>query len=140
MFFKIRFCTNWFQQPYDQERFYKHYFFGSYSRKLFWYQLLKNKNDDDWNSLLVNALDYLPADSDLVNYMSIIIFFNSDYKKTEYKKLEDLYLKAINEGKINFGTNIHLKYQKDFFNEAHNIQVKTTVFLELKKYRQLYYF
>ena len=96
--------------------------------KLFWYQLLKNKNDDDWNSLLVNALDYLPADSYPVHYMSIIVFFNSDYKKTEYKKLEDLYLKAINEGKINFGTNIHLKYQKDFFNEAHNF-LKTRLVL-----------
>ena len=88
--------------------------------RLFWYKLLKDENDDDWNSLIINVLDYLPKESRPVNFISIMVFFNADYKKAEYKKLEDLYIEAINEGKVNFGTNTHIKYQKDFFNEAHN--------------------
>jgi len=88
--------------------------------RLFWYELNKDENDDNWNSLIINVLNYLPKESRPVNFKSIMVFFNTDYKKAEYKKLEDLYIKAINEGKVNFGTNTHLKYQKDFFNEAHN--------------------
>jgi len=88
--------------------------------RLFWYQLLKDKDDDNWNALIINVLEYFPKERYPVNFTSIMVFFNADYKKAEYKKLEDLYIKAINEGKINFGTNAHIKYQKVFFDEAHN--------------------
>jgi hypothetical protein len=105
---------------YGSNKFQKNFAGVKSDFKLFWYELNKDEKDDDWNSLIINVLEYLPKESKPENFISIMVFFNADYKKAEYKKLEDLYIKAINEGKINFGTNTHLKYQKDFFNEAHN--------------------
>tara|TARA_B110000238_G_scaffold186983_1_gene216661 strand:+ start:525 stop:1271 length:747 start_codon:yes stop_codon:yes gene_type:complete len=116
---------------YESNNFLKKFSRNS-SNYLTWFELYKDSEfkkfkdlyilsrNEKGGALVINSLKHTAFENDLSNYYILIIFFNADYKRAEYEKLEKLYKESINEGNKNFGTNIHIKYQEAFFDEVNN--------------------
>ena len=108
--------SNWSDKKYAEEK----------DRKLFWYEVVKDtefkkienlhidSKNEQGSALVLHVL--APPNND-VNYLSIIIFFNADYKKEELNELEKRYIGAKNEPDKDVYSFIPWEF---FFDAAHN--------------------
>ena len=108
--------SSWSDKKYAEEK----------DRKLFWYEIFKDSEfkkikglhidpkNEQGSALILHLLT--PPNND-VNYLSIIIFFNADYKKEELNELEKSYIFAKNEPDKDVYSFIPWEF---FFDAAHN--------------------
>ena len=108
--------SNWSDMKYAKEK----------DSRLFWYEVVKDtefkkikglhidSKNEQGSALVFHLL--APPNND-VNYLSIIIFFNADYKKEELNELEKWYIGAKNEPDKDVYSFIPWEL---FFDAAHN--------------------